>query len=262
MEEPGPSRLGRLAALATRLPSERDWERSSVLEPRLASRDPELISDGGGLPFALAALSTPPEQLDPRDPAVAALIVQLTPREPATRTSRKPWKRAPEAEPPPAPSLAAWRQLARTDGEAVFGRGRPPELLTVAVARESRRPTWTCISVNAAQPLRAAREGVRASSWRTDPSHPPKTGDTELRVLVKEQTYSGAQRADGRVQAPDLYVGEVELVLRMFVTPRPGFQARAPNPETPVRIALPHPIGPRRLIDGALYGTADAAVSP
>jgi hypothetical protein len=32
----------------------------------------------------------------------------------------------------------------------------------------------------------------------------------------------------------------------------PGFQNNTPNPETPVRIALPHPVGPRRLIDGAL----------
>ena len=47
-----------------------------------------------------------------------------------------------------------------------------------------------------------------------------------------------------------------ELVLTMFVTPREGFQTRSPNPETPARIALPSPIGPRRLIDGALYDPA------
>jgi hypothetical protein len=76
-----------------------------------------------------------------------------------------------------------------------------------------------------------------------------------LRVLITEQTWTGGQRADGRLLAPDLYVGDQELVLRTFVTPRPGFQIRSPNPETPARIALPSPVRQRRLIDGALYDT-------
>jgi len=54
----------------------------------------------------------------------------------------------------------------------------------------------------------------------------------------------------------DLHVGAEELVLTMFVTPRQGFQMRSPNPETPARVTLPSPIGPRRLIDGALYDGA------
>ena len=48
-------------------------------------------------------------------------------------------------------------------------------------------------------------------------------------------------------------MGSDEIVLTMFVTPRPGFQMRRPNPETPVRVALPSPLGHRQLIDGALY---------
>jgi hypothetical protein len=61
-----------------------------------------------------------------------------------------------------------------------------------------------------------------------------------------------------------MYVDEDELVLRMFVTPRPGYQSGAPNPETPVRIALPHPVGTRRLIDGALmeFSVPDAPPRP
>jgi hypothetical protein len=74
-----------------------------------------------------------------------------------------------------------------------------------------------------------------------------------LRVLVTEQTFAGGKRADGRLLQPSLYVDAEELVLTMFVTPQPGFQSRSRNPETPVRIALPHPVGTRRLVDGALY---------
>jgi hypothetical protein len=77
-----------------------------------------------------------------------------------------------------------------------------------------------------------------------------------LRILVTEQTWAGGNRADDRLLAPDLHVGEEELVLTMFVTPRPGFQIRAPSPETPARVALPCPVGTRRIIDGALFAAA------
>ena len=51
----------------------------------------------------------------------------------------------------------------------------------------------------------------------------------------------------------DLYEDEHELILTMFVTPLEGFLIRTPNPETPVRVALAHPVGSRELIDGAVY---------
>jgi hypothetical protein len=231
-----------------------------------------LISDGGGLPFPPAALSDAPAQLDAEDPAVAALVAQLT-RTGSKGKSRRPWKRAtptPTPTPTPAPAdtgpglhgLDGWRLLARSDGEVLFGRGRPPQLLTVAVARDGRRSTWTCVGMSAARQLRATRDGVRASGWRLDLSHEVNPEETVLRVLVTEQTWSGGQRADGRLLAPDLHDGRDELVLTMFVTPRPGFQIRSPNPETPARIALPRPVGARRLIDGALYDRSSGVRLP
>ena len=257
MPDPAPSRFGRFAPRAARLPSEKDWERAVLLDPRSAPRDPEQISDGAGPPFPPAALTSSPQRLDADDPAVGALIAHLTPRSTAKRASRAPWKRgapAPAPTPPPAPpSLAGWRLLARADGEALFARGEPAQLHTVAVREDPRRHTWICIASSVAQPLRAARDGIRASSWRVEPTREVEPHDTVLRVLVTEQTYAGAQGADGRVLAPDLHVDAEQLVLRMFITPLRGFQSRAPNPETAVRIALPDPVGSRRLVDGALY---------
>jgi hypothetical protein len=256
MSEPAPSRLGRFAARAAKLPSEKDWERSTVLDPRPATRDPELISDGAGLPFPPSALTGSPQRLDADDPAVGALIAHLTPRTTSKRASRAPWKRAAPTPPPnptAPPRLDGWRLLARTEGEALFGRGALPQLHTVAVREDPRRHTWMCIAASVGQPLRAARDGIRASSWRLEPSQEVEPDETMLRVLVTEQTYAGAQRAVGRVLAPDLHVDAEQLVLRMFVTPLKGFQSRAPNPETAVRVALPHPVGSRRFVDGALY---------
>ena len=210
-----------------------------MLEPRSAPRHPELISDGGGLPFSPSALDGPPGRLDPQDPAVSALVAHLAARAAAKRGSRLPWKRA--ATPPaPPPNLEAWRSV----------RGRPPRLATVAMSQ--RRRTWSHAATSAGRPLRAARDGIRASSWRLDPTVELLPDDTVLRVLLTEQTFSGGQRADDRVLAPDLYLDDDELVLTLFVTPRPGYQAGSNNPETPLRVALPGPVGTRRLIDGAL----------
>jgi hypothetical protein len=223
-----------------------------VLEPRLVPREPELISDGAGLPFQPAALAGSPGLLDREDPAVGALIAQIS-RRPASKGASRARGKPDTAAPAVPLSLESWRLLARTDGEVLFARDHPPQLVTVAVRLDARRRTWKCIAVSKARALRATRDGIRASSWRLDPSHELEPNETVLRVLVTEQTFAGAQRANGRVLAPDLHVNGEELVLTMFVTPRPGFQVRAPNPETAVRVALPHPVGSRRLIDGALY---------
>jgi len=221
-----------------------------VLEPRPGPRHPELISDGGGLPFPPAALAGPPGRLDPEDPAAGALLAHLAARVPK-RASRAPWKRS--AGPPPAPaSLDGWRQLARTDDEVLFARGQPPQMLTAALRQTGRRRIWTFVGSSAARPLRATRDGIRASSWRLDPSHESQPGETVLRVLVTEQAFASGRRAHGRVLPPDIYIDADELVLTIFVTPQPGFQNNTPNPETPIRVVVPERIGPRRLVDGAL----------
>lgn len=213
-------------------PSEREWKRAPVLEPRSVARLPALVSDGAGMPFAPAALDGDPPPLDPQDPAAASLLSLLSARA--------------------IPNLDGWRELARTADEVLFGRGRPPHLVTVASKRERRRDSWTCASAHATEELRATRDGIRASSWRPDPTYEPQGDDTELRILVTERTFASGQSASRRVLTPDLYIDENELVLTIYVKPRPGFQMGSRNPETPVRIALPDPPGTRTLTDGAI----------
>jgi hypothetical protein len=257
MAERSSRRFGRRPSRAPSLPADGDWERTVVLEPRSASRHPELISDGSGLPFAPAALTGPAERLDTDDAAVGVLMATIA-RQAKTQSTGRSWKRGSVPTKPVAspPSLEGWRVAARTDDEVLFARGRLPKLVTVAVRRESRRRAWTCVAVSSGRPLRAIREGIRASGWRLDPTWDADPARRELRVLVTEQTWAGGNRADDRLLAPDLHVGEAELVLTMFVAPRPGFQIRAPSPETPARVVLPSPVGSRRIIDGALFDAA------
>ena len=240
----------RLVARARGVPTDRHWERSAVLEPRYAPRVPDLVSDAGGLAFRPGALDGPFEPLDPRDPAVEMLVARLEGRGGSSplRTSALKAKL-----PPSSCMLDGWRLIARTGEEALFGLGMPPNLVMVAVQKDARRGTWSRADKTAGRPLRVTRDGIRASSWRLDPTYELRADDTVLRILVTEQTYAGGKRADGRVLDPDLYEDEHELILTMFVTPLEGFLMRTPNPETPVRVVLAQPVGGRELIDGAVY---------
>ncbi|HYB30097.1 MAG TPA: hypothetical protein VEF89_26050 [Solirubrobacteraceae bacterium] len=249
MSRSGSGLRARLVARARGVPTERHWERSVLLEPRYAPRVPELVSDAGGLAFHPGALDGPLEPLDPRDPAVEMLAAWL-----GGRAGSSPLRKSRQQfEPPSSSALEGWRLIARTGVEALFGLGMPPDLVMVAVQKDARRGTWSRADKTAGRPLRVTRDGIRASSWRLDPTYELRADDTVLRILVTEQTYAGGKRADGRLLDPDLYEDEHELILTTFVTPLEGFVMRAPNPETPLRVALSQPVGSRELIDGAVY---------
>jgi hypothetical protein len=233
-----PQRRGRLLRWR-QFPSERDWKSSLVLEPRLVPYEPELISDGAGLPFAPSAINAPAGQLDPVDPPVGALAAQLSRQKPAADGSM--------------PRLEEWLILARAENEVLFGKGLPPRMITVTMRRKGRRNNWSSVAVTRCKPLRTTRDGIRASSWQLDPTQQLTPEDTIIRVLVTEQTRSGGELAHKRLLEPDLHDGHDELVLTMFVAPKPGVQMPSGTLETPVRVRLPSPVGDRLLVDGALY---------
>jgi hypothetical protein len=220
-------------------PTERDWKSSLLLEPRLVPYEPEFISDGAGLPFEPSAIHEPAGQLDPADPPAGALAAQLSRQKPAADGSLS--------------RLEEWRFLARAENEVLFGRGLPPRMITVAMRRDGRRDSWSSVAVTKFETLRRTRDGVRASSWQLDPTQQLTPDDTILRMLVTEQTRSGGELAHKRLLAPDLYEGDDELMVAMFVTPKQGVQMPSGTLETPVRVQLPSPVGERLLVDGALY---------
>jgi hypothetical protein len=234
-----------------------DGDRLTALQTVPGPDQPPLISDGGGLPFPPQALLDPFEPLDEADPDVAALRSYLEGRGAAQQPRRRPWRRRAAAPPPPPPGpvdLAGWRALSRAPGEVLYGRGVPPNLYTVALREETRPSRWIVLGSTFRTPLRATRDGIRASSWRVNPYHEPTPESTELRVLMREQGFAAAQFAHGRVLPPEIHLSPEQVILTLFVTPRDGWQNRSKNPETPVRITLPEPLGQRMLIDGAIIG--------
>jgi hypothetical protein len=237
-----PNRRDRRKDRDRQLPSARAWERSALLHPLTAPYPAALISDGVGIPFPRSALSGAPGQLNPDDPEVAVLLERIPGQDPE--------------------SLKDWRLLARNDTEVLFGRGQPPHLVTVAVRQEGRHQRWTYVASNLVDTLRAARDGIRASSWRLDPEYEPQADDTVLRVLVTEQAFASGQKADSRVLPPDIHLDAEQLVLTVFVTPRRGYQTGSRAPEAPIRVVLPEPLGSRNVIDGAVVDLDPAAQAP
>jgi hypothetical protein len=233
-------------------PPPESWEQAPTLIPVSAGAEPSLISDGGGPPFPPDRPFEPFEPLDPGVPTVAALLVQIDRGRKQAQPERllRPRRR-------PAPletseKLAGWRELARSDDEVLFGRGQPPHLLTVAV-RRGRRDRWSPAGVSNSRPLRACRDGIRASSWRFDPRFPPARDDTELRILITEQTMATGTPAADRLLEPELHLAADRAVLRVYVQPLEGYVGRSAKRETPVIVQLPEPLGDRQVLDGSLY---------
>lgn len=228
------------------------WQRAAVLSTEPAPLVPELISDGGGLPFPPDAVNLPFEPLDPEDPPVVALLTQI---ELGRRQAQPQRLLRPRKAPPPmdaATLLQGWRALATAEDEILYARGRPPQLLTVAVKR-NRKGVWSCIGVSAARPLRAIRDGVRASSWRVDPTQTPAADATELRLLLTEQTKATGVLAADRLLTPQLYADDDRVILRLYVKPLEGYVGGTRRHETPVIVQLPEPLRGRTVVDGALY---------
>jgi hypothetical protein len=233
-----------------------------TLTPLITAREPALISDGGGLPFPPLAPLAPFEPLDPNSPAVEALIQQIDfGRKRASKGGGR-FRRGPRLpELDVSEKLAGWRELAAAEDEILYAKGRPPQLLTVAVSR-AKRDKWLVVGVSNSRPLRASRQGLRASSWRLDPDFEVGSDDSELHLLVTEQTQATGVPADDRMLAPDLYVGADELVLRLYVKALEGYTGRTRRYETAVTVRLPEPVGDRAIVDGAVYEPPGASEPP
>lgn len=228
------------------------WASAPLLETVPGPAQPQLISDGGGLPFNPVSLTCPAPALDPDDPAVAALLVQIDRGRQLAQPARLLRPRAKPAPLAPEAKLEGWRALAREGEQALFGRGAPPRLLTVAV-RRGGSGRWEPLGVSNSRPLRAVRDGVRASSWRVDPTIPTGRDSRVLHILVTERTMASGTPVAERLLAPELYMDSEVALLRTYVRPLTGYVGRAGRHETPVRVTLPEPLGGRRLRDGALF---------
>ena len=76
----------------------------------------------------------------------------------------------------------------------------------------------------------------------------PETQSFE--IVVRERDCASGQRADGRIERPDVQYGDDTIVVTIRVRPRGGDQTCPSNPLTPFTLELSEPLGDRELLMG------------
>lgn len=102
-------------------------------------------------------------------------------------------------------------------------------------------------------PLRTSiLETLNEVEWRIDSAAEPLTpASTTVAVLVTERNCVGGQPMGDRLLGPEIVMTESAVLLAFAAEPPPGDAHECPgNPEQPVVVELPEPLGDREVLDG------------
>lgn len=103
---------------------------------------------------------------------------------------------------------------------------------------------------------------VGAAAWWVNPAAPPPAPDaTTISALTRERACASGQSPEGRVIAPTIVSSEDAVLVSVLVRQPAGAQDCPGNPEFPLEITLPEPLGDRQLLDGSELPPRDASVA-
>ncbi len=110
---------------------------------------------------------------------------------------------------------------------------------------------WARTSVGGACPLQIRLpEDLGAVTWRLDPDAEPLSPEsTSISVLVTEMVCAGGQPMGDRLVGPEVAMTDTEVLI-VFAAEPPNAGECPGNPETPVVVELPEPLGDRTPRDG------------
>ena len=209
--------------------------------------DPEVLglTCGDGLVFHPALLSVAGRAETDLDAAAAALRDHLT---------------SPEGGGSPR---QGWVRVAQTATKAQFVAPFPDgEGLAVAgfFVHEGR---WTLDLAGDCRPEVVLPAGVGRAEWRLDPAFPPPAaGDRTIHVLINERACTGGKSPEGRVLAPIIAPSPTAMTIAILVNGLPGGHDCPGNPDFPMVVELPEPLGGRPLLDGAVFPPRDVTQPP
>jgi hypothetical protein len=114
---------------------------------------------------------------------------------------------------------------------------------------------------HAERPPEAVDTGVSVAHWWLDPAKPaPTAKSTTIHALVMEQACASGNSAEGRVEEPIIQIDATSITVTYRVRGRQGTEQDCQgNPETPVELTLPEPLGNRQLLDGGSDPPRDAS---
>jgi hypothetical protein len=96
---------------------------------------------------------------------------------------------------------------------------------------------------------------LNAVDWRLDPAVAPLASATTLDVLVTERQCVGGVVVGGRLRGPQVVMTEQAVRIAFAAVPPAGNEFTCPgNPESPVTVQLPEPLGAREIVEGLAIG--------
>lgn len=159
---------------------------------------------------------------------------------------------------------SGWTLAVRQDELVVFVAPSPPgsEPPVVQVTLELADGEWRPAGFGQCWPQADVGPDLGLASFRVAPHEELSAETREVDVLVTELACNSGQDARGRVVRPAVILAEDTVTVVFAVVPRGGAQECPSNPETPVLLELPEPLGERRLLDGSSVPARDATTCP
>jgi hypothetical protein len=199
------------------------------------------LTCGDGLVFHPSLLAEPGHAETDPDAAADALRVEIDGSASELMLPRSGWVRVAQ--------LADRVQFVAPDG------GGDGWFVAGFLVRDGR---WTLDLMGECQPEVVLPAGVSRAEWRLDPAFPPPAADDrQIHVLINELACASGQSPQGRVLPPIVASGPTAVTIAILVTNRPGGQDCLGNPDFPVVVDLPEPLGGRQLLDGAVFPPRD-----
>jgi hypothetical protein len=195
------------------------------------------ITCGDDIVFHPSLLGAPGNAQNDPDPAAAALRAEITGAGADLRLPRSGWVR-----------------VAQVADKVQFVAPNPAGDGWFVVGLALRDGGWTLDLKGDCKPEVVLPVGVVRAEWRLDPAFPePAAGDRQIHVLIRERACASGQSPEGRVLPPIVASSQTAMTIAILVTSRPGGQDCPGNPEFPMTVDLPEPLGGRPLLDGAVF---------
>lgn len=150
-----------------------------------------------------------------------------------------------------------WLILRETEADLLLVHQGSDGLAFMTVSRDGDAWRWSGSQMGGACPLHhAPPEGLNAVDWVLAPSSLPlDPAATSLDILATERECVGGQEMGDRLVEPQVVMTAEKVRVVLAAEPPPGEAFECPgNPETPLTVELPQPIGDREVIEGYEIG--------
>jgi hypothetical protein len=155
-----------------------------------------------------------------------------------------------------------WVRVANLADRVLFVAPDPDGQGFTAMGFALRNGAWRIDVAGSCEPEVVLPAGVSRAEWRLDPAFPPPAaGDRVIRILITERACASGQSPEGRVQPPIVVPSQTAMTITILVNQRPGDQDCPGNPEFPIAVELPEPLGGRPLFDGGTFPPTGPAVA-